>query len=167
MEKYCIDLKVAGMLHAKVLGSPYPHARILRIDTSAAEKLPGVRCVVTEKDAPKKLTGTGVIRDMPLLASGVARYVGEPVAAVAATTLEAAEEAVELIKVEYQELPAIFDVEASAGPNPPVIVHPDFSKYKKSIPAGRLCPDRPNVCTRTSRSTKAMSIRIQRIGPDC
>jgi CO/xanthine dehydrogenase Mo-binding subunit len=146
-EEYCIDIKVAGMLHAKVLGSPYPHARILRIDTSAAEKVPGVRCVVTDKDAPKKLTGTGVIRDMPLLASGVVRYVGEPVAAVAATTLEAAEEAVELIKVEYEELPAIFDVEASAGPNPPVIVHPDFSKYRMSIPAGRLCPDRPNVCT--------------------
>jgi len=146
-EEYCIDLKVAGMLHAKVLGSPYPHARILRIDTSAAEKVPGIRCAVTEKDAPKKLTGTGVIRDMPLLASGVVRYVGEPVAAVAATTLEAAEEAVELIKVEYEELPAIFDVEASAGTNPPVIVHPDFSKYRKSIPAGRLCPDRPNVCT--------------------
>lgn len=146
-EEYCIDLKVAGMLHAKVLGSPYPHARILRIDTSAAEKVSGVRCVVTEKDAPKKLTGTGAIRDMPLLASGVVRYVGEPVAAVAATTLEAAEEAVELIKVKYENLPAIFDVEASARPNPPVIVHPDFSKYRKSIPAGRLCPDRPNVCT--------------------
>jgi CO/xanthine dehydrogenase Mo-binding subunit len=146
-EEYCIDLKVAGMLHAKVLGSPHPHARILRIDTSAAEKVRGVRCVVTDKDAPKKLTGTGVIRDMPLLACGVVRYVGEPVAAVAATTLEAAEEAVELIKVEYEELPAIFDVEASAGTNPPVIVHPDFSKYRKSIPAGRLCPDRPNVCT--------------------
>ncbi len=145
-EEYCIDLKVAGMLHAKVLGSPYPHARILSIDTSAAEKVSGVRCVVTDKDAPKKLTGTGVIRDMPLLASGVVRYIGEPVAAVAATTLEAAEEAVELIKVEYEELPAIFDVEASAETNPPVIVHPDFSKYRKSIPAGRLCPDRPNVC---------------------
>jgi CO/xanthine dehydrogenase Mo-binding subunit len=146
-EEYCIDLKVAGMLHAKVLGSPYPHARILSIDTSAAEKVSGVRCVVTEKDAPKKLTGTGAIRDMPLLASGLVRYVGEPVAAVAATTLEAAEEAVELIKVEYEELAAIFDVEASAGTNPPVIVHPDFSKYRKSIPAGRLSPDRPNVCT--------------------
>ena len=46
-EEYCIDIKVAGMLHAKVLGSPYPHARILSIDTSAAEKVPGVRCAVT------------------------------------------------------------------------------------------------------------------------
>jgi CO/xanthine dehydrogenase Mo-binding subunit len=144
-EEYCVDVKVPGMLHAKVLGSAHPHARILSIDTSAAAKVPGVRCVVTENDAPKKLTGTGVVRDMPLLARGVVRYVGEPVAAVAASTLEAAEEAVERIQVEYEPLPAIFDVETAAAKNPPVIVHPDFSNYRKSIPAARLCPERPNV----------------------
>lgn len=144
-EEYCIDTKVPGMLHAKVLGSPYPHARILSIDTSAAERLPGVRCVVTERDAPSKLTGSGVVRDMPLLAGGVVRYVGEPVAAVAATTLEAADEAVDLIKVEYEERPAIFDVEAAAAQNPPVTVHPDFADYRKFIPSERLCPARPNV----------------------
>ena len=145
-EEFCIDRKLPGMLHAKVLGSPYPHATILAIDTSAAEKLPGVRCVVTEKNAPQKLTGTGTVRDMPLLAKGVARYIGEPVAAVAATTIEAAEEALELIKVEYEELPALFDVETAAGTNPPVIIHPDFSNYRKSTPRERLCPERPNVC---------------------
>lgn len=146
-EEFCVDIKLPGMLHAKVLGSPYPHAKIVALDASAAEKLPGVRCVVTEQDAPKKLTGTGTVRDMPILARGVVRYIGEPVAAVAATTLEAAEEALELIKVEYEELPAIFDVETAAGTNPPVIVHPDFSTYRKSISPERLCPDRPNVCT--------------------
>lgn len=146
-EEYCVDLKLPGMLHAKMLGSPYPHAKILGVDTSAAEKVSGLRCVVTEKDAPKKLTGTGAIRDMPVLARGVVRYVGEPVAAVAATTLEAAEEAVELIKVEYEELPAIFDVEEAAGTNPAVIVHADFANYRNTTPPERLCPDRPNVCT--------------------
>jgi CO/xanthine dehydrogenase Mo-binding subunit len=146
-EEFCVDIRLPGMLHAKVLGSPYPHAKIVALDVSAAEKVPGVRCVVTEQDAPKKLTGTGTVRDMPLLAQGVVRYVGEPVAAVAATTIEAAEEALELIKVEYEELPAIFDVEAAAGMNPPVIVHPDFFNYKKSISPERLCPERPNVCT--------------------
>ncbi len=146
-EEYCADIKVPGMLHAKVLGSPYAHARILSIDVSAAQRVPGVRCVVTEEDAPKKLTGTGVVRDMPLLASGVVRYVGEPVAAVAATTVEAAEEAIDVIRVEYEELPAIFDIEVSAGTNPPVIVHPDFAKYRKSTPPERLCPERPNICT--------------------
>ncbi len=145
-EAFCVDLKLPGMLHAKVLGSPYPHAKIASIDVSAAEKLPGVRCVVTEKDAPKRLTGTGTVRDMPLLARDVVRYAGEPVAAVAATTIEAAEEALELIKVEYEELPAIFDVEAAAETYPPVIIHPDFASYRKSTPAARLCPDRPNVC---------------------
>ena len=145
-EEFCIDMKLPGMLHAKVLGSPYPHAKILTVDASAAEKSPGVRCVVTAEDAPKKLTGTGTVRDMPILASGVVRYIGEPVAAVAATTLEAAEEALELIKVEYAELLAIFDLETAAGTSPPVIVHPDFSNYRKSTPPERLCPDRPNVC---------------------
>jgi len=144
-EEYCIDVKVSGMLHAKVLGSPHAHARIVGIDTTAAARVPGVRCVVTANDAPNKLTGTGVVRDMPLLARGVVRYVGEPLAAVAASTLEAAEEAVELIQVEYDPLPAIFDVETAAAKNPPVVVHPDFANYRKSIPAARLCPERPNV----------------------
>lgn len=146
-DEYCVDIKLPGMLHAKVLGSPHPHARILRMDTSEAEKAPGVRCAVTEKDAPKRLTGSGIIKDMPILARGVVRYVGEPVAAVAATTLEAAEEALELIQVEYEELPALFDVEEAAGTNPPVIIHPDFSTYRVMSPPARLCPDRPNVFT--------------------
>ncbi|MEE9569935.1 MAG: molybdopterin cofactor-binding domain-containing protein, partial [Candidatus Binatia bacterium] len=146
-DEYCSDIQLPGMLHTKVLGSPHPHARILNVDTSDAVKLPGVRCVVTEKDAPQKLTGSGAIKDMPILARGVVRYVGEPVAAVAATTLEAAEEAVDLIKVEYEEIPAVFDVEEAAGIDPPVIVHPDFAGYRKMMPPGRLSPDRPNVFT--------------------
>ncbi|MBI1995834.1 MAG: xanthine dehydrogenase family protein molybdopterin-binding subunit, partial [Deltaproteobacteria bacterium] len=80
-EEFCIDMKLPGMLHAKALGSPHPHAKILTIDASAAEQLPGVRCVVTAADAPIKLTGTGTVRDMPILARGVVRYIGEPVAA--------------------------------------------------------------------------------------
>ena len=146
-EEYCADIKLPGMLHAKVLGSPHPHAKILSVDTSAAEKVSGVRCVVTEKDAPKKLTGTGGIKDMPILARDVVRHVGEPVAAVAATTVEGAEEALELIKVEYKELPAIFDAEEAAGTNPPVIIHPDFSNYRVTLHPDRLSPERPNVFT--------------------
>ncbi|MBI4529728.1 MAG: xanthine dehydrogenase family protein molybdopterin-binding subunit [Deltaproteobacteria bacterium] len=145
--EYCTDIKLPGMVHAKVLGSPYPHARILSIDTSDAEKVPGVCCVLTDEHAPKRLTGTGTVRDMPILARGVVRYVGEPVAAVAATTLDAAEEAVELIRVGYEELPAIFDVEQAAGTDPRIIIHPDFSAYRKTTPPERLCSDRPNVFT--------------------
>lgn len=146
-DEYCSDIQLPGMLHTKVLVSPHPHARILSVDTSEAEKSPGVRCVVTEKDAPQKLTGSGAIKDMPILARGVVRYVGEPVAAVAATTPEAAEEAVDLIKVEYEEIPAVFNVEEAAGANPPVIIHPDFSDYRVMSPPERLSPDRPNVFT--------------------
>ena len=145
-DEYCSDIKLPGMLHTKVLGSHYAHAKILSMDTSEAQKVSGVRCVVTQKDAPKKLTGI-IIKDLPILASGVVRYVGEPVAAVAATTLEAAEQAMDLIKVEYEELPAIFDVEEAAGTNPPVIIHPDFSNYRVMLPPERLSTERPNVFT--------------------
>jgi len=148
-EKYCTDLKLPGMLHMKVLSSPYAHAKIMNIDTSEAEKVTGVRCVVTDKDAPQKLTGTMVIKDLPILARGVVRYIGEPVAAVAATTIETAEEALELIRVEYEELPAIFDVEEAASTDPSVVIHPDFSSYMVMMPPERLSPDRPNVFTHT------------------
>jgi CO/xanthine dehydrogenase Mo-binding subunit len=145
-DAFCADIMLPGMLYAKVLGSPYPHARILGIDVSKAKKLPGVRCVVTEKDAPRKSTGI-LIKDLPILARDVVRYVGEPVAAVAATTPEAAEEAAELIQCEYEKLPALFDVEQAASTTPPVIIHPGFSGYKVMLPPERLCPERPNVFT--------------------
>ena len=110
-EKYCTDIKLPGMLHMKMLRSPHPHARILSIDTSAAEKVPGVRCVVTDKDAPQKMWGQALVKDRTVLARGIVHYAGEPVAAVAAETIEAAEEAVELMKARYEALPAVFDVE--------------------------------------------------------
>ncbi len=147
-EEFCTDVKLPRMLHMKVLGSPYPHARIVSVDTSEAEKVTGVRCVVTAEDAPKRRYGRALIRDRTVLARGIVRHVGEPVAAVAAETLEAAEEAVAKIKVRYQELPAVFDVEEAASTNPPAIVHPDFPSYTKApVVVARLDPDRPNVFT--------------------
>jgi CO/xanthine dehydrogenase Mo-binding subunit len=79
------------MLYAKVLRSPYPHARIVNIDTSKAERLTEIKAVITGKDAPQERVG--FIRDRCLLARDVVRFVGEAVAAVAADTIEAAEEA--------------------------------------------------------------------------
>ena len=73
-EEYCTDIKLPGMLHMKVLGSPYPHARILSIDTSAADKVPGVRCAVTDDDAPQKMWGQWFIKDRTVLARGVVRW---------------------------------------------------------------------------------------------
>lgn len=146
-EMFCSDIKLPGMLHMKVLGSSYPHARIVHVDTTEAEKLRDVVCIVTEKDAPERLVGSMTVKDMPILAKDVARYVGEPIAAVAAKSIEAAEDAIELIKVDYEELPAVFDVEESAKERPPVVIHPNFSQYRIMIPPQRLCPERPNVFT--------------------
>jgi CO/xanthine dehydrogenase Mo-binding subunit len=95
------------MLYAKILRSPYAHARIISIDTSEAEKLPGVKAVITGKDCPNYI---GLyLADRTVYAIDKVRFVGEPVASVAAVSAQAADEAVKRIKVEYQELPGVFD----------------------------------------------------------
>ena len=103
---YAGDIKVAGMLHGKILRSPYPHARIVSIDTSAAKALPGVKAVLTGADAPANLWGVHH-KERTVLAKGVVRFCGEEVAAVAAITDEIARDALDLIRVEYEELPTI------------------------------------------------------------
>src|ERR1700758_3177253 len=111
--KYADDLSLPGMLIGKILHSPYPHARILRIDTSRAEALEGVVAVVTGKDAPNTYGILPVGHDEAALAVGKVRYVGDHVACVAAVSEEIAERALELIDVEYEPLPAYFDPEQS------------------------------------------------------
>src|SRR5919198_6462429 len=91
------DVQLPGLLHGKVLRSPYAHARIRRLDTSQAERLPGVKAVVTAKDAPETPSG-GVIKDRWIFARDKVRYMGEPIAAVAATDPHIAEEALQLIE---------------------------------------------------------------------
>lgn len=107
---YAGDLKLAGMLHGKVLRSPYPHARIVRIDTAEARALPGVKAVLTGEEAPATLWGAHH-KERAVLAKGVVRYCGEEVAAVAAVSDEIARDALDLIRVEYEELPAILTPE--------------------------------------------------------
>ena len=145
---YCTDIKLPGMLHVKVLRSPYPHAKIISIDTAKAAKLSGVKCVLTGEDVPSNRYGS-VVRDSTILAQGVVRAVGEPVVAVAAETLEAAEEALELIEVKYEPLPAMFDAEEAVSTQPPVVIHPDLFKYEPASSffklGKRLDADRPNV----------------------
>ena len=124
---YTGDLKLPGMLYARLLKSPHAHARIVRIDTSEAEKLPGVRAVLTGEEAPYRF---GIyMADKVMLAREKVRYVGEPVVAVAADTEEIAEQAVELIKVEYEELPPVFDPREAIKPDAP-LVHEKLSEYK-------------------------------------
>jgi CO/xanthine dehydrogenase Mo-binding subunit len=119
---YAPDLVLPRMLYAKALRSPYAHANLLRIDAGKAEKLPGVVAVITRDD----LTGLRpyfgpVVDDQPVVATDRVRHVGEVVALVAAESRDIAEESLELIEVEYQELPAVFDLLEAAKPGAPVL----------------------------------------------
>jgi len=118
--KYIADILLVGMLHGKILRSPYPHARILSIDTSKAERLPGVHAVVTADDTIKQGWGA-FLQDQYPLTVGVARYVGDEVAGVAAVDEATAQEALELIDVEWEELPTVFDPEEAMQEGAPLI----------------------------------------------
>ncbi|MBZ5703875.1 MAG: molybdopterin-dependent oxidoreductase [Acidobacteriia bacterium] len=111
--KYTDDLSLPGMLVGKILHSPYPHARIQRIDTSRAEQLDGVVAVVIGKDAPTPYGILPVGHDEHALVTDKVRYVGDNVACVAAVDEATADKALELIDVEYEVLPAYFDPEDS------------------------------------------------------
>ena len=125
---YAADVTLPGMLWGKALRSPFPHARIVSIDTEQAKAVPGVRAVITAADLPDSLVGRR-LRDMPVLARHAVRFVGEKVAAVAAETQEAAEEALLLIDVEYEELPPVFDAHEAMASDAPVL-HPAMSGYQ-------------------------------------
>ena len=110
--RYAADIKMHDMLQLQVLRSPHPHAKIISIDTSDAEAMEGVVCVLTSDDVPAQTDGFGVfVHDQPIMARGKVRHVGEAVAAVAAEDLVTARRAVAKIKVVYEELPGVFDPE--------------------------------------------------------
>ncbi len=126
-QSYVADIHLPGELHAKLVTLPVARARILRIDTSAAEQVPGVRLVMTAGDLPQPMPRFGPqYRDRPVMATGEAKYHGEPVAAVAAETKDAAEEATRLVTVEYEELPAIFTIAAALDPAAPLVQDPSL-----------------------------------------
>ncbi|MFC1679116.1 molybdopterin cofactor-binding domain-containing protein, partial [Elusimicrobiota bacterium] len=128
--KYAGDIQLPGMLYGKLLLSPVPHAKIRSIDTSAAEKLPGVHAVITEKDVSDVLYGVSPARyDEHVLAKDKVRYVGDEIAAVAAVDEATAVRALRLIKVEFEELPAVFTVEEAVKEGAPVI----HEKYPNNI----------------------------------
>lgn len=131
--RYTDDLAVAGMLYGAVLGSPHPHARITGYDTAAARALAGVKAVITGDDYPAMPMGP-IIKDETLLAKGKARYVGQPVAAVAAIDRATAERACQLIEVTYEKLPAALTVDEAMAPGAPVI-HDDLASYFKVFEA--------------------------------
>jgi xanthine dehydrogenase molybdenum-binding subunit len=136
------DFTLPGMLYGKVLRSPYAHARIVSIDTTEAEKLPGVKAVVTYKNTPREIFNTSATMTFTVPAlkpvldqyifDSVVRYVGDEVAAVAAVSEKLAEEALKLIKVEYEELPAVFDPLEAMKPEAPDI-HANCKEGKNII----------------------------------
>lgn len=147
---YVYDMELPRMLHGAIKRSNLPHAEIISIDKSRAKALPGVLAVITSEDVPTGRRGRGLY-DTPTLAQGRVRYVGEPIAAVAAETRELAREAAELIEVRYKELDPIFDPVEAVKENPSVIIHPDLPNYKRfqsQIYRAALDPTRPNVSNR-------------------
>ena len=122
---YTIDLAFGGMLHAKLLRSTAAHARIRSIDVSRAREVPGVVAVLTGADLASRSDLQPyfgpVYRDQPILAIDKVRFVGDPVAAVAAVDLDAAREALALIDVEYEELPAVFTLDAALAEGAPLV----------------------------------------------
>ncbi len=126
---YAGDVYLPEMLMCKVLTSTRSHARIVSIDTSEAEAVPGARAVITGKDFPDVFFGSGALRDRRVMARDEVFYVGEPVAAVAAEDEITAVEALSLIKVEYEDLERVVDPVASLTGNP-TIVHPDLEEFE-------------------------------------
>jgi CO/xanthine dehydrogenase Mo-binding subunit len=123
---YTGDMKINGMLHARIKTSPHAHAKILGVDTSKAEALPGVRAVIDGRQGSEKV---GIyMQDKTVIATEMVRYHGEVVAAVAADTEEIAAKAVELIEVEYEILPVLNDVKAAVAPDAPLL-HPNLGSY--------------------------------------
>jgi CO/xanthine dehydrogenase Mo-binding subunit len=144
---FAYDMELPRMLHGKILRSRLAHAEILSVNIGRALKVRGVHAIITGDTVPDGLRGRGLL-DTPILARGKVRYVGEPIAAVAAESIDAAEEAVDLIEVEYRELPALFDPEESLKANPKVIIHPDIAKYKRlkaQMYKTVSDPSRPNI----------------------
>jgi CO/xanthine dehydrogenase Mo-binding subunit len=142
---YAADVKLPGLLWAKILRSPHPHARIRRVDISKAEKVPGVRAIITGEDVKGRLIGKQ-IRDMPVLCWDTVRFIGDRVAAVAAETVEAAEEASHSIEVDYEPLPAVFDPLEAMAPSAPKI-HENVGDYD-GAPKNILAADLHNGLTR-------------------
>lgn len=131
---YADDMTLPGVLAGKILGSPVAHGRIRRIDTTKAQRLPGVRAVVTAKDAPPSRYG-GIIRDKLIFTPDIVRYHGDPIAAVAADNVDVAEEALHLIELDIEELPVLIDPQVAAESS--TLLHTNWETYTAIPNLGR------------------------------
>jgi CO/xanthine dehydrogenase Mo-binding subunit len=147
---YVGNIEMPGMLHVAVLRSPHPHARIVRVEKSKAEFLPGVVAVLTGADIAA-MPGVDpyfgpAFRDQPILAIDRVRHVGDPVVAVAAKNLRTAEDALQLIDVDFEPMPAVFNVLEAIRPESPLI-HDDIRPARSFADLAHLRPtDKSNIC---------------------
>ncbi len=132
---YAGDLRLPGMLVGMILTSTSPHARLVTVDTGEAVRLPGVKAVITGQDIQPVRIGR-FLKDRTILARDKVRHIGEPVAAVAAVDRATAEKALSLVRVTYEELPAVFSPQEALGPDAPII-HEGLAGYVDIIPSKR------------------------------
>jgi CO/xanthine dehydrogenase Mo-binding subunit len=130
--RYTADIHLPGILVGKLLRSTHPHARLLHVDVSQSQKLKGVKAVLTSAHFQSRLYGP-YLKDSTLFPRGRVRYVGEPIAAIAAVDDDVAQQALELIRVEYDPLPPIFSPLQAIEPGAPVL-HPDLEQYDVIYP---------------------------------
>ena len=156
--QYAGNLELPGMLEARVLRSPHPHARVLRVDTSRAEALPGVVAVLSRNDLVDQdrydIYFGQIIHDQTPVAVDRVRFVGDSVAAVAALDADIAQQALDLIEVEYEELPAVFDPVEALEPGAPLLHEGPR----------RVVPNRPEVRARSTPDTNIVHLFTQRKG---
>ena len=125
---YTADIVLPSMLHARLFRSPIPHGKIRRLDVSRARGLRGVFAVLSAEDFPKKRFGLS-LRDEEIFASKKVRYIGDVIAAVAAADEETAQEALDLIDCDYEELPAVLNTDEALLENAP-LVHKELGSYE-------------------------------------
>ena len=132
LQEYVADIRIPDVLEGKLVTLDCARARIISIDTSEAEQVPGVRLVMTAADLPQPMPRFGPqLEDRPVIAVGETKYHGEPVAIVAAETKDAAAEGARLVHVEYEELPAVFTVAAALDPAAPLVQDPSLRPNDK------------------------------------
>lgn len=148
--RFTVDVALPGMAHARILRSPYAHARLRSIDTGAARRHPGVVAVVTAADlADVNLVYGHAIADHPLIAVDKVRFAGEPVVGVVAEDPVTAEEALRLIEVEYEPLPFVTTAEEALAPNAPIIHEQAGEQRPHRGFEEAIERDHPNVCSRS------------------
>ncbi|MCR6547040.1 molybdopterin-dependent oxidoreductase [Dehalobacterium formicoaceticum] len=137
------DYYFDNMLYGKMVLSQYPHAKILSIDTTAAEQIPGVQLVLTAKDIPGNNIHGVLAKDQPVLAVDKVRYIGEPIVVVFAEDEETAQKGADAVQITYKELPGIFTIEEALAPDAPLIPNPELGPFWNAYAGekGNICKE--------------------------